>query len=297
MTKKKENKEEKITRTVARTEDKTVQITFTIPAQIIAQNEEHILKELGQNLEVPGFRKGKAPIAKVKENVKPEKIIEEILTHIVLPALREALQEENIKPVIYPRFELLSAKEGENWQVRVTTCEMPEVKLGNYKEEIRKELKTTEIWTPDKKGGDGQKPTQEEKEQKVIEVLMKIIKVDVPTLLVEEEVNHRLSQLLERIEKLGLSLEKYLESTGKTAESLREEYENQTKQSLALELILNKIALDEKLEVDKKELDEVLKMSASLNSQDGQENSQEQREAIKNILLRRKALEFLTSLL
>ena len=297
MAKKKENKEAKITRTVARTEDKTVQITFTIPAQIIAQNEEHILKELGQNLEIPGFRKGKAPIAKVKENVKPEKIIEEILTHVVLPALRDALSEEKIKPIIYPRFELLSAKEGEDWQVRVTTCEMPEVELGNYKEEIRKELKTTEIWTPDKKEKEDKKPSQEEKEQKVIEALLKNVKMEIPTLLIEEEANQRLSQLLERIEKLGLSLEKYLESTGKTAESLREEYENQTKQSLALELILNKIALDEKLEIDEKELDEVLKMSASLNSQDGQENSQEQREAIRNILLRRKALEFLTSLL
>jgi len=297
MAKKKENKEEKITRTVARTEDKTIQITFTIPAKVIAQNEEHILKELGQNLEIPGFRKGKAPTAKVKENVKPEKIIEGILTHTVLPALREALKEENIKPVIYPRFELLSAKEGEDWQVRVTTCEMPEVNLGDYKDKIKKELKTTEIWTPDKKIKEEKKPTQEEKEQKVIETLMETVKVDVPTLLVEEEVNYRLSQLLERIEKLGLSLEKYLESTGKTAESLREEYESQTKQSLALELILNKIAADEKLEIEEKELDEVLKMSASLKGQSGQETSQGEREAIKNILLRRKALAFLTSLL
>jgi hypothetical protein len=36
--------------------------------------------------------------------------------------------------------------------------------------------------------------------------------------LIDEEVNSRLSKLLERIEKLGLTLESYLSSIGKTAQ-------------------------------------------------------------------------------
>jgi trigger factor len=291
------SKKQEIKRVVAKAEDKTVQITFTIPSGIIKSEEEKILSDLGRDMQIAGFRKGKAPIAKVKENVKQEEIIEKILTRVVLPALREALEKENIKPIIYPRFELLSAKENEDWEVRVTTCEMPEVELGDYKEEIRKELKTEKIWTPDKKGQEEKKQTQEEKEQKVIETLLKTSKVEIPSLLVSEEVESRLAQLLERIEKLGLSLERYLESIGKTAESLRKEYEDQTKQSLALELTLNKIASEEKLDVPDEEIEKVLEMTNSTTGEvPDEEKLSQQREIVRSVLLRRKALELLTSL-
>lgn len=292
----KTKKEEKITKTIARTQDKTVQINFTIPSKLIKTEEEKILSRFGKDMEVPGFRKGKAPITKVKENVKPDKIIGEIINNLLLPALRETLKEENIKPIIYPKFELISAKENEDWQIRVTTCEMPEVDLTGYKEKIRKETKPAEIWTPDKKG-EKKEETREEKEQRIIEALIRSIKVEMPLLLIEEEVNYRLSQLLEKIEKLGLSLEKYLESISKTPESLRKEYEDQARQALALELILAKIAQDEKLEVGEKEVEEVIKMSSPIDKDKSEEERKNQREIVKNILLKRKALEFLTSLL
>lgn len=292
----KTKKKEKITKTIARSQDKTIQINFTIPSKLIKTEEEKILSRLGEDIEVPGFRKGMAPITKVKENVKPDKIVGEIINNLLLPVLRETLKEEDIKPIIYPKLELISAKENEDWQIRVTTCEMPEVDLTDYKEKIRKELKPTEIWTPDKKGEEKEE-TREKKEQRIIEALIKSIKVEIPLLLIEEEVNHRLSQLLERIEKLGLSLEKYLESISKTPESLRKEYQDQARQALALELILSKIAQDEKLEVSEKELEEVIKMSSSIDKDKNEGEKENQREIIKNILLKRKALEFLTSLL
>lgn len=287
-------KEEKITRVIAKNDDGSIQITFSVPKGIVAKAEEKALSEIGKDIQVPGFRKGKAPISKVKENIRQEELIEKILTNTVLPALREVFEEERIKPIVYPKFELVSIKEGEDWQVRVLTCELPDVDLANYKEKVIKDLKPNQIWTPDKKGEKSTKESQEEKEQKVIESLIKNIDVKIPNLLIEEEVNSRLSQLLERIEKLGLSLEKYLESIGKTAQRLREEYEKQTKEAIALELILNKIAQEENIKVEEKEVDEILKISGeNLNNQD----ELQRRELVKNIIPRRKALEFLTSLI
>ncbi|BCX14901.1 MAG: hypothetical protein KatS3mg088_584 [Patescibacteria group bacterium] len=287
-------KEEKITRVIAKNDDGSIQITFSVPKGIVAKAEEKALSEIGKDIQVPGFRKGKAPISKVKENIRQEELIEKILTNTVLPALREAFEEERIKPIVYPKFELVSIKEGEDWQVRVLTCELPDVDLANYKEKIIKDLKPNQIWTPDKKGEESTKESREEKEQKVIESLIKNIDIKIPNLLIEEEVNSRLSQLLERIEKLGLSLEKYLESIGKTAQSLREEYEKQTKEAIALELILNKIAQQENIKVEEKEVDEILKISGeNLNNKD----DLQRRELVKNIISRRKALEFLTSLI
>ena len=288
---------EEISKTLARTQDKTIQITFNIPQEKIKIAEEKILEEIGKNITIPGFRKGKAPLTKVKENTSREKIIERILSSLVLPEIAKIFEDENIKPVVYPKFELISVKDGEDWQIRVTTCEMPEVFLGDYKKEIIEQIKTEKIWTPNKKSEEKKEVSREEKENRVIEALLKTIKVEIPSLIVKENVETRLSQLLERLEKLGLTLEKYLESTGKTAEELRKEYERQTKESITLEFALTRIGDKEKIVVDDKEIEEFIKAS-SVNPEEAERliKDKERKEMVKNIILRRKALDFLVSL-
>ncbi len=293
----KKQKEEKISKTIAKTQDQTIQITFNIPREEIKRTEKKILEEIGKNLTIPGFRQGKAPLTKVKENTSKEKIIERILSLLVLPELAKVFEDENIKPVVYPKFELISVKDGEDWQIRVTTCEMPEVVLGEYKKEIINQLKPEKIWTPNKKNEEKKEETKEEKEAKVLEILLKTVKVEIPKLLIEEDVETRLSQLLARLEKLGLTLEKYLESVGKTAQELREEYESQVRESLILELALTKIGNEEKITVGDQEVQELI--NASSISQEEAENlikDEGRKEIIRNIILRRKALDFLTSL-
>ena len=109
-------------------------------------------------------------------------------------------------------------------------------------------------------------------------------------ILIEEEVNARLSQVLDRIEKLGLALEGYLKSVGKTAEILRAEYEVQAKDSISLELILNTIASDEKIEVTEKEIDDFIKSTGSELNQ----VEKGQRDILKRVILRKSALEKLS---
>ncbi len=289
----------KINHTLARSDDQTIQITFTIPAEIINKAEKEALKEIGQEIEVPGFRKGKAPIEKVKEKISKEDIVGKILTKIFIPALREVFEKEKIQPIIQPKIELVSTKKDEDWQIRVITCEMPQVNLENYREKIINEFKPNQIWTPEKgKEKTKEEPSREEKEQKIMDFLLRNIKIEIPKLLIEEEVDIRLSQLLERIEKLGLDLEKYLQTIGKTANELRSEYEKEVREALSLEIILNQISNQEKLSVTESEVDELIKAS-SANDQKAMEELKdpEKRSLIKNVLLRRKALEYLTSLI
>ena len=47
---------------LAKSADGTIQITFTIPWKEILQNRTKAAEELGKNLDIPGFRKGKAPL-------------------------------------------------------------------------------------------------------------------------------------------------------------------------------------------------------------------------------------------
>ena len=55
--------------TVAKGGDGTIQINLTIPFETIKRTRLEAAGELSENVEVPGFRKGKAPIDKVLEKI------------------------------------------------------------------------------------------------------------------------------------------------------------------------------------------------------------------------------------
>lgn len=288
---------------LARTDDGTVQLTITVPYEKVKSVREAVVKELVENLELPGFRKGKAPSDLAMKHLDKQKIYEHTLQHLLPEAYAKAVEEHSLKPVLAPRFELLSVEEEKDWQVRAITCEVPEVKLGDYKKEIKGTASASQIWVPGKDSGEKPKEvSREDKEQQAIKVLLEGADVAVPQLLVEEEVNHRLSQLLDQIQKLGLTVERYLASTGKTIEQVRLEYSQQAIDSIKLVLALNKVAEEEKLSVEEKEIDEVIKVntdSSSALAENGEKtlNSPEQRRLIRAILLRRRALDSLVGLI
>jgi FKBP-type peptidyl-prolyl cis-trans isomerase (trigger factor) len=280
----------KISSTVARGDDGNIQITFDIPYAAIVENRALVVADLTKTAEVAGFRKGKAPASEVEKKISPEDLIEKTLAKILPSALGQAITENKLKPAIYPKFELIKADDDANWQVRAVTCELPQVEVGDYKKLITDNLKKV-IITPQTK-----EKTQEEKEQEVIKLLIETIKIKMPKILIDEEVNSRLSQLLNRIEKLGLNLDSYLGSVGKTPQTVRDEYTIQAQNTIALELILQKIAEDLQIKVDEKQIDEVIKVSGADPKAAEKLNTPEQRLFIASILRKKAALESLTAL-
>ena len=162
------------------------------------------------------------------------------------------------------------------------------VDLGDYRSELTPKIITN-------KGEKEQ--TREVKEQRAIEILLKTAKVAVPKVLLDEEVNGRLAGLLERIEKLGLSLDSYLASIKKSSEQLRAEYLAQAETTLKLEFILIEIANKEKVSVEEKEIDEFIKAAEANPEYKGKFNTEDQRRTIASIIRKRKTLDFLVSLL
>lgn len=287
---------------IAKGEDGNVQITFTIPYSLIEKSKNEAAKELGEDTEVAGFRKGKAPLEKVIGQIPQDILIEKALAKILPKLVEKAIGKHKLKLAIYPKFELLKAQDGQDWQIRAVTCEIPEVDLGDYKKTVLDALRSNSIWTPGK--GDPTKPPhakaskgREEKEQEVIKALLSEIKVSVPKVLIEAEANSRLSQLLARLEKLGLTLESYLASIKKTAVSLRQEYEEQAKRGISLDIILNKIADAENIKIADSQIDSAIAAASSDPKLAESLKTPGQRRVIASILRRRKALDSLVSLL
>lgn len=276
---------------------KAFEITVTIPWKEIEEAKKKAVTEAGKNLELKGFRKGNAPENMVIEALGPQKLLELTLQEALPAYYQKAVSELNVNPIVAPKVQLLETKDGQDWKVKFISCVEPEVTLGNYKEELKKENAAKEIWTPGK--GEEKKPEkkpEEERDEKInraIDWLIKNIKVEVCDLIIDEEVSRKLSGLLEQTQKLGLTVDQYLASTGKTVEQIREEYSRQAQENLALEFIFSKIADTENIEVKPEDFEKVM---AEAKTDEERKALEGQKYYIATILRRQKTLDFLASL-
>src|SRR6266498_3527911 len=104
---------DKITSVIAREGNGNIQITFTIPWDVVQKSQEETIQEFAKDIQIPGFRKGNAPLTKVREKISQSQLIEHSLGHLLPKALAEAITENKLQIAIYPKFELISAKNDE----------------------------------------------------------------------------------------------------------------------------------------------------------------------------------------
>ena len=92
-------------------------------------------------LKVPGFRPGKAPRPLVERMVGREALLEDAIEHLVPEVYREAVREEDLRPIEEAAFEVVEA---EPLRIKATVPVRPKVQLGDYAS-LRRELTVTEV--------------------------------------------------------------------------------------------------------------------------------------------------------
>lgn len=263
-----------------------IKLTITIPWAEITKVKEEVIKELIEHTELPGFRKGKAPKKLVEKSLSKEKVNEEILRKVLPKGYVEAIKEHKISPVISPRIQVEKIEEEKDWQFSAVTCEAPKVDLGNYKESVKKITAKSKIVIP---GKEQTPPSLDE----IIAELLKSVKITIPQVITESETERLLSQTLDEIKKLGLTLDQYLASSGKTAEALRQEYQLKAENDIKLEFTLREIAETEKITVDEKEVDEAINQA---KTNEEKQSLQSNKYLLASILRQQKTLDFLKNL-
>ena len=86
--------------------------------------------------------------------------------------------------------------------------------------------------------------------------------VDIPRIMVEDEIDRMMQELDQRMRYQGLSLEQYLAFTQKDAAAFRDEIRADAEKAVKTRLIMNGIVEAEKFEVTPEELEEELKVMA-----------------------------------
>ncbi len=93
----------------------------------------------------------------------------------------------------------------------------------------------------------------------IIEKLLADTKLAVPKIFVESELDKILGQMREDVQKFGMAFDEYMKKIQKTEDAMRQELREQAKKRAKLQLVLNKIAEEEKLEAPKESVDEEMK--------------------------------------
>lgn len=271
---------------LAKQDDGTIQLSITIVSERIKNTYNEVVEEMVKNANLTGFRKGKAPKKLVEEKLDQEKIREEILKKLLPNTYIEAVKEHNLKPVINPKIHIEKLEEGKDWEFKALTCETPIVKLGNYKENVKNVTAKSKIVIPGKE-------SEPAKFEEIVKAILESIDAKIPKILVDQEVDKLLSQTLDEIKKLGLTLDQYLASTGRSADQLRNEYETKAEKDIKLEFTLARIMEEENITVDEKEIDEAILKAKDENER---KNLEQNRYLLAGILRQQKTLDFLRNL-
>lgn len=272
--------------TLTKKDDDTIELTITIPWLDIEKTWDTVIDEAVKTISLPGFRKGKAPKKLAEKQLDPEKIQEEVLKALLPKYYTEAVKEHDIKPVMNPKIHVNKLDAQKDWEFTATTAEAPKIELGEYKKAVQAVTAKSKIIIPGKE-------VTTPKFEDIVKALLDGVQGTIPEILVEQEADKLLAQMLDEVKRLGLSLDQYLASTGRTADQIRAEYMERARNDMRLEFALQKIAEVERLTVDEKEIEETIQKAKTDAERQSLESN---RYMLAGVLRQQKTLDFLKNL-
>jgi trigger factor len=125
-----------------RVEKNTVLLEIELDAEQFSQAVEKAYRKLVKKVNIPGFRKGKAPRPVFERFVGKEALYEDAMESLVPEAYLDAVKETGIEPIERPRMEIVQAEEGKPVVLKAKVQVKPEVVLGAYKglEAVKREV-------------------------------------------------------------------------------------------------------------------------------------------------------------
>lgn len=357
-----------ITKTIVKLPKSQIDIQVSMPWTDLQTKWDEVWSKAASEIEIPGFRKGQAPINIVEPKILPQ-VQQEALKQIMPQALIEALQGTTFVPIDYPQYNVTAFTKGGELKFNARVTVKPEVKVGNYKvvnakrpgikqvteEEISKVVddlfnrwkarqpvqpSNTQVPQTGASGSaqinpqsatpqTGPVPTAPNEdfakqmgsnslaelrakiktdmeadskynneldyEESILQEVEKITIVDIPEVLVQDELARMLLSLQRNVSDRGLLMEEYLKGQKKTVEQLKAEWRPQAERNVRMELGLSEIARQENVNITDQELQaEVDKIQDGRVKQ--QFTQQEPRMHLRHALRQTKTLNLLKTI-
>ncbi|HWI27086.1 MAG TPA: trigger factor [Stellaceae bacterium] len=105
----------------------------TVDADDIKQRVEGRLREIGQQVKLPGFRPGKVPLNVLRQRYGTS-VMGEVLERAVSDTSNAAMQEHKLRPALQPKVEIVSFNEGKDLEYKLAVEVLPEFAPMNFAE-------------------------------------------------------------------------------------------------------------------------------------------------------------------
>ena len=119
--------------------------------------------------------------------------------------------------------------------------------------------------------------------------------IDIPSGMIENEIDNILKEIDGRLAYQGLNLEQYLKMLNKSEDDMRKEYESQAAESVKTRLVLEAIVKAEKIEATDAEIEEKIKEMATNYGKKEEDllNNENLKDYLKNNITTEKAIQFI----
>mgnify|MGYP004687986169 FL=1 len=119
--------------------------------------------------------------------------------------------------------------------------------------------------------------------------------IDIPSGMIENEIDNILKEIDGRLAYQGLNLEQYLKMLNKSEDDMRKEYESQAAESVKTRLVLEAIVKAEKIEATDAEIEEKIKEMAANYGKKEEDllNNENLKDYLKNNITTEKAIQFI----
>lgn len=118
--------------TVERVENEAT-LKITAPADAVNAGFKKAVAKIANSVNIPGFRKGKAPRNIIEMHYGKEAVKQEAFELVANKAYTDALDQEKLIPVSDPKVEESVFEEGKDMELTIKVTLKPEPKLGEYK--------------------------------------------------------------------------------------------------------------------------------------------------------------------
>ena len=406
-----------------------LKLTFNVPAETFDEGMKKVYTKTAKYFNIPGFRKGKAPMSLVERTYGSEIFYEDTFNEIVPEIFEKEVEENKLEVVSKPQIDIVQIGKGKELIFTAIVQVKPEVKLGNYKgielekvehkimaKDVNKELekmaernarlisveneavakkdiavidfegfvdgvafeggkaenheleigsntfipgfedqiigmkvdeeKEIKVKFPDeyfsaelagkdatfkvklheikrkeipavddefakdvsefetlkelkasikeKLETESASKAKYETEENAIKAVCDATEIDIPSGMIETEIDNMLKDIETRLSYQGLNMKQYLQMIGKTEEDIRKEYEEQAKTSVKSRLVLEAIVKAEKLEASEEEITEKVKEMAENYGRKAEDlaNNEHLKNYINENLAAEKAIKF-----
>jgi FKBP-type peptidyl-prolyl cis-trans isomerase (trigger factor) len=118
---------------VKKLENAQVEIKVVLPVKKLESYREATEKNVVENAEADGFRKGNVPKDIAMKGMSAMQLLDQMAQRAVSDAYIDILQKEEIKAIGHPQIAITKIAEETDLEFTITTAVLPEIKLGDYK--------------------------------------------------------------------------------------------------------------------------------------------------------------------